>query len=671
MNYRREVDGLRAVAVLPVILFHAGLSSFSGGFVGVDVFFVISGYLITTIVFGELEEGKFSLARFYERRARRILPALFVVTVATAVAAWFILLPEDLKELGKSLLAVALFSSNFLFWNESGYFDTSAEYLPLLHTWSLAVEEQYYMLFPLLAAALFRRGRQAVVVGLATVALGSFALAQWGATAHPNAAFYLLPFRAWELMVGALAAVYLSRSGLPLLRADSLSGFLAGAGLVMIGLSVHLYDRATPFPGIYALLPAIGAVLIILFARPNNLVGRLLGTKALVYIGLLSYSAYLWHQPLFALARRASLEEPHMRVFLALSVATFVLAYFTRHLVEQPFRSPSKVSRRSIFIGSGATAAVVVGLAFVLYGNKGFPDRIDNYAKVADTFRWQDLAKPCGSEPSLPTGVQALCRLPDPDKVTRVDVALFGDSHADAFLPAVVAATNQRDSTPAYMGLGGCIPLIGVDVRAGNWPAGVCQTLAQEQYNFAVKTRPQNVLLVGRWSMYIDTEDSASSARKYYLVEDKSNPLSKEHSREVFVRGLERTVRAYEALGAKVFFVEQVPQQLADPRAVFHRINQRGMWGLPEAEAAIERNSVSQEVMSKQQALLRRLLDQVPEIEGFTVLRPESHFCTGGKCLMGDKDGPFYHDKDHLNIRGAEHVGPWLVTRMSEANGPR
>lgn len=654
--------------MLPVILFHAGLAGFSGGFVGVDVFFVISGYLITTIVFGELEKGEFSLARFYERRARRILPALFVVTMVTTAAAWFILLPEDLKELGKSLLAVALFASNFLFWNESGYFDTSAEYLPLLHTWSLAVEEQYYMLFPLLAVALFRRGRRTVVVGLCVIALGSFALAQWGAAAHPNAAFYLLPFRAWELMVGALAALHLSRTGMNPPGADRFSNVLAGLGLVMIALSIYLYDRATPFPGVYALVPVIGAVLIVLFARPHNLVGQLLGMRVLVYVGLLSYSAYLWHQPLFALMRRASLEEPHIWVFLGLTVVTFALAFLTYRFVETPFRSGSKqFSRRSIFMGSGSTASLVVVLAFVLHGNNGFPERIDGYAKVVDEFRWQELASPCHNEAALPAEVEARCRLPDAAAPTSVNVALFGDSHADAFLPAVVGATKQKDSSPAYIGLGGCIPLIGVDVRAGNWPADVCSTLAREQYNFAVRTKPENVLLVGRWSMYVDLVESASSARKYYLVEDESDPLSKDHSREVFVRGLERTVRSYEALGARVIFIEQVPQQLADPRAVFHRINQSGLWGQEGATELIERNSLPLSSLREQQASVRQLLDQLPPMENFTVLRPEEHFCRENLCAMGDKDGPYYHDHDHLNIRGAEFVSSWLAKQLAEA----
>jgi len=659
--------------VLPVILFHSGLANFSGGFVGVDVFFVISGYLITSIVLGELAEGKFSLMRFYERRARRILPALFVVTVATTVAAWFILLPEDLKELGKSLLAVTLFVSNFLFWSESGYFDTSAEYLPLLHTWSLAVEEQYYMLFPLMAAALFHRSSKAVLVGLTSVALGSFALAQWGASAYPNAAFYLLPFRAWELMVGALAAVYLSNTGLRPPGEDRFSGFFAGVGLVMIGLSVHLYDRATPFPGVYALLPTIGAVLIILFARPQNLIGQLLGTKPLVYIGLLSYSAYLWHQPLFALARRQSLDEPHMSVFLVLSLVTFVLAYLTRHLVEQPFRLTDKVARRSIVIGSGATAAMLVAIAFALYLNKGFPERIEGYAKVTDTFRGQDLAKPCDTEPALPDGLKAGCLLPaaTAPALERIDVALFGDSHADAFLPAVVSATTQRGTEAGYVGLGACIPLIGVDVRLGYWPKDVCRTLAQAQYNFAAKTKPRHVLLVGRWNIYLYSEKSASSARKHYLVEAESDPLSKEHSREVFMRALERTVRAYETLGAKVYLVEQVPQQLADPRSVFHRINQRGLWGQDAATEVIERNSVQRASLRERQASLAQLLDRLPPLESFMVLNPEPHFCNESRCPMGDKNGSFYYDRDHLNKRGAELAGAWLLAQLGEAERVR
>ena len=193
MQYRREIDGLRAIAVLPVILFHAGFETFGGGFVGVDVFFVISGYLITTIILGELEQGKFSIVNFYERRARRILPALFLVMLVCIPFAWLWLLPSDMKDFAQSLVAVSVFASNILFWRESGYFDTAAELKPLLHTWSLAVEEQFYVLFPLLLMLFWKLGKRWILVTLGLAFIASLALAQWAAYAKPAAAFYLLP----------------------------------------------------------------------------------------------------------------------------------------------------------------------------------------------------------------------------------------------------------------------------------------------------------------------------------------------------------------------------------------------------------------------------------------------------------------------------------------------
>jgi peptidoglycan/LPS O-acetylase OafA/YrhL len=210
MNYRREIDGLRALAVLPVILFHAGFETFSGGFVGVDVFFVISGYLITTIILTELEQGKFSLINFYGRRALRILPALFLVMLVCIQFAWFWLLPSDMKGFSQSLVTVSVFASNILFWRKSGYFDTASELKPLLHTWSLAVEEQYYILFPLFLMLFWGRGKRWMLVTLGLVSIASLAVAQWAAYAKPAVAFYLLPTRAWELLIGALAAFYLS-----------------------------------------------------------------------------------------------------------------------------------------------------------------------------------------------------------------------------------------------------------------------------------------------------------------------------------------------------------------------------------------------------------------------------------------------------------------------------
>lgn len=364
MDYRREIDGLRALAVLPVILFHASFETFSGGFVGVDVFFVISGYLITTIILAELDQGKFSIVNFYERRARRILPALFFVVLVCIPFAWLWMLPSNMKDFSQSLIAVPIFASNILFWRETGYFDTAVELKPLLHTWSLAVEEQYYVLFPIFLILFWKLGKRLILVTLGLIFFASLALAHWGSYAKPAAAFYLLPTRSWELLIGVFTAFYLSKVNRKVFSkaASEFSGWL---GVVLILYAIFAYSKATPFPGFYALVPAFGTCLIILFATQQTTVGKFLGNKAFVCVGLISFSAYLWHQPLFAFSRLRSSTEPSVATFLALSVLALVLAYFSWKFVETPFRSKNRYKRKQIFIFtfSAACLLIVVGLS--------------------------------------------------------------------------------------------------------------------------------------------------------------------------------------------------------------------------------------------------------------------------------------------------------------------
>ena len=345
IGYRREIDGLRALAVLPVILFHAGIDTFSGGFVGVDVFFVISGYLITSIILAEKEAGTFSIINFYERRARRILPALFLVIVICVPFAWLWLLPSDMKDFSQSLVAVSIFSSNILFWHESGYFETAAELKPLLHTWSLALEEQYYMLFPLFILVTWRLGKRWIVGILAVLSIASLAVAHWGAYNIPSPTFFLLPTRGWELAIGAFIAFYLSSNEVVIVS-ETTKQIASTLGLALILSAVFTFSKNTPFPSLYALIPTIGTALIILFAAPNTYVGRALGTKAFVGIGLISYSAYLWHQPLFAFARHRSLGEVSEVVFLLLAIAALMLAYVSWRFAHPTLFEQSCSSRR-------------------------------------------------------------------------------------------------------------------------------------------------------------------------------------------------------------------------------------------------------------------------------------------------------------------------------------
>lgn len=368
MIYRPEIDGLRAIAVAAVILFHAGFTLFGGGFVGVDVFFVISGFLITSIIVEDLKAGRFSLLRFYERRARRILPALFLVMAVSVPFAYRLLSPDDLKDFAQSLAAISLFSSNILFWGESGYFDTQAELKPLLHTWSLAVEEQFYVVFPLLLIAAWRLGRTVLVSVLGVLALVSLAISIGEVRDYPSAAFYLLPSRAWQLLVGGLTSFLVDRwqtaaGRQPFVRhASEAAGWL---GMAMILFALFRFSDQTPFPGLNASLPTLGTALVLLAASQHTRVGRLLAWKPLVGLGLISYSAYLWHQPLFAFTKHALLADLPANLAVVLCAATLALACLSWRYVEQPFRDRSLCGRRAVFALSAAGMVAFVGLGLV------------------------------------------------------------------------------------------------------------------------------------------------------------------------------------------------------------------------------------------------------------------------------------------------------------------
>jgi peptidoglycan/LPS O-acetylase OafA/YrhL len=381
MKYRPEIDGLRALAVLPVILFHAGFEWFSGGFIGVDVFFVISGYLITTILIEDLNNDRFSIVNFYERRARRILPALFFVMFACIPFAWFWMLPSQMIDFSESLVAVSLFVSNILFWQKSSYFAAAAEDNPLLHTWSLAVEEQYYLLFPIFLLMTWRFGKNKVFWMIVVLAVSSLGLSEWGWRNSASASFYLAPTRAWELLSGSIAAFFIQKHGV------QSNNVLSLFGLAAIIFAMMLYGEDTPFPSVYALVPVLGVVLLVLFADKKTFSGRLLSAKPLVSIGLISYSAYLWHQPLLAFTRiRFADLASNMLVNATLSAAAVFLGYLSWRWIEKPFRDPNVYSRKIVFSFS---SLIVVG--FILFGvyvdkNNGLPNRVPDVAKFEANF---------------------------------------------------------------------------------------------------------------------------------------------------------------------------------------------------------------------------------------------------------------------------------------------
>lgn len=452
IQYRPEIDGLRTIAVVPVILFHAGLSTLSGGFVGVDIFFVISGYLITSILVRDLDAGTFSILHFYERRARRILPAIFLVTFCSIPFALWLLLPRHLSEYFASVAGVATFSSNFIFYLQDDYFGTSANMKPLLHTWSLAVEEQYYIFFPPLLALIWRWGRRALVPFILIVFAISLAVAEIVLRFDAPAAFYMLPTRAWELAIGGLAALVMLAGRWSPSRLHAQLGSLVG--LALIFLSLVVIDEASPFPGLAALLPTLGTVLVVLFALEGTLACRILSLPLMVGIGLISYSAYLWHQPLFVFARHYYLLDTPTIVILGLIALTFLLAYCSWRFVEAPFRARGLISRKAIFAMSGMGMAALFAIAY--FGHANAPAlastalsrvptmldyRYDNRALRSES--WAPLRELTGSPHYKVDGNPEDHKLWFNPEDPRSKILLIGNSHSKDFYNILTSSKSM------------------------------------------------------------------------------------------------------------------------------------------------------------------------------------------------------------------------------------
>ena len=460
MKYRPEIDGLRAFAVIPVILFHAGVGSFSGGFVGVDIFFVISGYLITTIILSEKEKGTFSLVDFYERRARRILPALFFVTFVSLLCAWFLFLPSDMDRFSRSLVAVSLFSSNILFWKEAGYFGGANELKPLLHTWSLAVEEQFYIFFPLFLMLMWRFRKRWIFSSLVLVAVVSLIGSQWAAYSEPTANFLLLPTRVWELALGAFVAfyfLYCKQLNRVLLSHQFVAETLSFVGMLMIGYAIYSFDKTVPFPSFYALVPTVGTCLIILFSSSQGFVGRLLGAKLFVGIGLISYSAYLWHQPILAFARYSGVAEQNELFLVGIASLSFPLAYFTWKFVEAPFRRKEIFSKRAISIFSLLGSLVFIGIGLAGYFNGGFQQRsfvygytdllVRNYQPdngILQKQSWSNLKKLSGDSSYSIIGNDYDRQLWYKEGDNRKKILLVGNSHSKDMYNTFLCSEDVR-----------------------------------------------------------------------------------------------------------------------------------------------------------------------------------------------------------------------------------
>ncbi len=460
IDYRPDIDGLRAVAVLLVVCEHLRLG-FRGGYIGVDVFFVISGYLISSIILSDMAEGRFSIASFYERRIRRIFPALFVMMGIVAFFAYRFLVPSETVNFAQSMLAATFSVSNVLFAHQAGYFDQPSQFKPLLHTWSLAVEEQFYILFPIFLVTVRRLARRFLKNAILSLAIISFSAACFWVQHDPTTAFYSAPLRAWELLIGTI----LSQRYLPSITGKFWRNLLSLSGVALIVVPSLLYSASTPFPGLAAIPPCLGAALIIAADETGpSLVGRLLGTRPVVFLGLISYSLYLWHWPILVFQNTNSMlvvaHAGGRRVKVAILAMSVVVAILSWRFVETPFRKGRlRLARGPLFYVAGGVVAAMTTVGLLMIGSGGFPGRFPPDALAVSRYTDFDTSAAYRVNTCfLQTRVdfssfrQDICMKQDPN---RKNYLLIGDSHSAAlyyglstefpeinFLQATVAACD-------------------------------------------------------------------------------------------------------------------------------------------------------------------------------------------------------------------------------------
>ena len=579
--------------------FHFGLPAF-GGYVGVDVFFVISGYVITLSLLGDLVAGKFSILAFYERRVRRIFPALIFTFILCWLAAWLLFLPADFLDFSNSLLSSATFVSNIYFWKNSGYFDTSAQLRPLLHTWSLSVEEQFYVFMPIAVYLTHRFLRARWLLAFVPVLLASFALSAFATYTAPTANFFVLPTRAWELLLGALLVF----AHLPAAR-GRIAEALALCGAALIAFAIVAYSDATPVPGVSALAPCVGAVLLIYAGtHAQTSVGRLLTLPPIVFIGKISYSLYLVHWSIIVFTRHATLREPTDLQIVLIAVASFALATFSWAVIERPFRWPKKRIPRArlLFGGAGAMAlAALVGATGVLL--HGIPGRLSGPVQQAqiDPDTWM-------------TGVCFLLddqdyRAWNADRCRRTsgygeNALLWGDSFAAHYVPGLIANADNLTANVFQYTAAGCPPVLSYY----SYARPNCQKFNAHVLEIIPRYDIKTVVMAARW---LDMRQ----------------------------RGLDTlaaTIASLKAAGVDVWVIGQSTEFLTDVATIAHKNGGTGstdMWPL---------------------AFDRGLNEKVRQAAaGATFVDPLSHLCSGKECLYRSGGHLIYADSAHFSDLGS------------------
>lgn len=611
-GYRPDIDCLRAFAVISVICYHYGIPPFRSGFVGVDAFFVISGFLITRNIWTDVQDESFSLADFYRRRARRILPASFAMLAVVLIVGSVVLLPQTSVGLAQQTLAVLTFSSNFLFWSQQGYFDSAAITKPLLHTWSLAVEEQYYFFFPIAAVKAFSLRRPLMLGCFAVITGLSLSLCVLQTHWDQGAAFYLLPARVWELGIGALLAL----QALPSLNCQRTRIVISALGWTLLAVSVNAFTSRMPYPGIAALLPCTGAALVI-WSDPSPSKGMLRVSQPFIMIGLLSYSLYLWHWPVASLAHAVWGPPTSWLAKLALVCCSTALSLASYYLVERPMRRSNWRTNRRILPTAGIALAATITL--VLWG-AGLPWRFSPNERRVAGYLAADYTSAyetgrCFLWPHQKFGeLDPSCIQPGAD----TNVFLWGDSHAAHLIPGLKSALQSTNVLRATMA--GCLPFDAYGETES------CRAFNQKVLTYVERIRPNVVMISANWARPLSAPESSAS-----LVSE---------------------IRRIAGTGSKIIVIGPSPQYANALPSIYISVEHFGMTSANRLEPFVPATD----------KFMRSMLRGEPHVEYISLL---DLMCQGGVCPLLAMNAPIAWDEGHLTEEGSVWIGS-LIANSSD-----
>ena len=682
LRYRPHIDGLRALAVVAVVLYHAKLLWVRGGFVGVDVFFVISGFLIASIIVRDIEKGTFSLLGFWERRIRRIVPALFVVMATASIAAYFLILyPQDYHHFGNSMIAQSAFVSNILFMVTDNYFDQPSRFSPLLHTWSLSVEEQFYLLFPflillcvwlahrfratiawqwqkVLLVAVATLGTVSLLLNIATVNIfptSAFALPfvdthLFWSTTYGTVGFYLLPTRAWELGLGIALALFSIRGFK--IQSPRVAEIFSASGIIAIVASAIFFTDGTPFPGLTALVPTLGAALFIASNEQHKTrTGKWLSYPLVVLVGLISYSLYLWHWPVFVFAALASATPLTALDMIGLTALSLLLAWTSYQYIETPVRKKQLfTTHRQVYLYGLGALALLVGVGFFIVKTSASTARIPLAARAVLTapdsnIPWGGVCFQLPGEASLYDG--GMCRIGAQGTSATRQFVVWGDSHADALVPLFDTLGKQFGAQGVVFDGGSCMPIVGVTQSP---PATDCADTKKRALQYIEDKNIKLIILVARWSYYV--MGGPSGVRVAFVTDSNQVSTSPSDAQAAFARHLAPTVEQFVREGREVVIVKQVPEQFSfDTRVMFYSAVHAG-----ETPTV---HGVTTKISDAYQARANAVIDMLSNTPGVSIIDPSNILCEkNALCPLTLGSTFIYRDENHLSTDGALLLAP-------------